>query len=107
MPNQDRAFDPEAVDEFIARLESEVETLREKVIDQEFKNGALRRTPAFGIGGQSDRLRADYSAFHANTWSNLQGVIASYAGFVETLEAIKESYAAADAAGAAEIEQQL
>ncbi len=107
MSKQNRTFDPDAVDEFISHLESEVETLREAVIEQQFKNGALRRMPAFGVGGDSERLRGDYAEFHASTWGNLQGVIASYTGFVETLEAIKESYAAADAAGAAELEQQL
>lgn len=108
MTNENRAFDPDAVDEFIAYLESEAEALKSKIIDHHFKNGgALSRMPAFGVGGGSDLLRADYTAFHASTWGNLQGVVAAYTGFVETLEAIKDSYAAADAAGAAELEQQL
>jgi hypothetical protein len=108
MANQTRTFDPEAADEFISFLEAEIDALRTQVIDTYFKDsGSLTRMPAFGTGGNSDRLRADYTAFFTSTWGNLQGVIASYTGFIDTLEAIKESYAAADTAGAAELEQQI
>lgn len=103
-----RTFDPEAVDEFISFLQEEMSMLQNDVIDSFFKNsGPLSRMPAFGVGGNSDALRTSYTRFHAGAWTDIQHLLTSYQGFIDSLEEIKEANADTEDANAANLEGQI
>ncbi|GAB4002866.1 hypothetical protein GCM10029992_42390 [Glycomyces albus] len=103
-----RRFDPEAVDEFISFLRDEIELVQNEIVEGYFKNGgALGRMPAFGIGAESDSLRERYATFHTGVWGDLQDLLASYHGFIDALEQVKEANAETEDATGAEIESQI
>lgn len=107
MSQGNRTFDPEAVDEFISYLQEEMAGL-DHAIEHYFKgDGVLKRMPAFGVGGNADALRGEYTRFHGGAWSDIQALLIAYQGFADALEGIKEANAATEDVNVTGIEGQI
>ncbi|MEU6857977.1 hypothetical protein AB0B28_03745 [Glycomyces sp. NPDC046736] len=100
-----RKFDPEAVAEYQAVLQSDLEYLEDLMIPR-LRDGDLSYMPAFGLEGTAGK-QAEYQASFASIWTDLQYVKTTMKRQDEALADIVKEKASTEDVNVAELEQYL